>query len=147
MKQGIIPLRARILAWWIMALGLAEIGFGLLPIWDIYSFSGDYMVAAFVLFLIFFIGIITLVSGIFLLKRKNWAWTVSILMIVITIIIMSQDLYNWLCQRGGTANFFPRIFDYQIDSYDILYVPIVLLPLLISFVMLLFDRKSLVLKE
>jgi hypothetical protein len=141
MNQLIIPLKIRLINWWLIALALLEIFFGLGIFWIPANWNGDYMPAGLILLFISLIGIFTLISSIFLLMRKKWAWMVCTLMLLLAIFIAGNDYAIWLSHNGGIGSFFDRIFGYRYDFPDVLYASIIVSSLIISLLLILIYRN------
>jgi hypothetical protein len=145
-KRVKTPPRIWVLRGWLIILALLEMAFGLYPFWGARAgqFAGDWFPAAMVLFLILLIGVPHFILGIFILFKQSWAWALYIILLPFTIIIVGQDLYNWLSQGWDIVCFFGRIFGYEITDSDILLAALIIVPLLGTFAWLLVDRKKLV---
>jgi hypothetical protein len=139
-----IQTQAKLIKWWLIVLSFLGMFFGLLPFLTPLNFAGDFMAAGFVLFFIFIIGIITLISGIFLFKQRTWAWIVSIIMLILVIFILANDFWRWLIGNGIT--FFGRIFNYPYSSLEVFYASIFLIIPVVTLILLIINRKKLLSK-
>jgi hypothetical protein len=137
-----ISVKIRIINWWFIFLSLFEIFFGLGPYWLRGNWTGDYLLATYKLLLIFFIGIISFISGIFLLKQKSWAWTLSKLLLILVILIVGSDYCIWLFHAGSILSFFSIASGSHYDFLDVFYASDILFILLISLILLLVNRKG-----
>lgn len=141
-KQVKVPPRIWVLRGWLVILALAEIAFGLFPFWGSVNWGGDYIAAAFILFFIAFIGVISLISGILLFLRYKWALDINTFMLILIILILIQDIAIWLGHRGGVSSIFQHTFGFQTNFSDQLMGTLIISSLVGTLIWMFIDRKK-----
>ncbi len=151
METLVFPSRTRMVSAWIIILGVLEIlfGFGFFST-DVTS-GGDNLFAKIKLGCLALVGIITVISGVYLLKRKKWAWLLAFCIVHVALILSESDLYLWISSMmnsglSDAGSFFARTFGsiagYRDYVSALLYVPIILAPFLLTLILLIYDRTA-----
>jgi hypothetical protein len=140
MHKEKVKIEARITNWWLIIMSLLLMLSGLLPIFGGGNWAGDYMIASLTLFLLLILSFITLVSGIFLLQRKRWSFTTSLITLILTIIIVIIDFIRWLKDEGITT--FGVIFSNDYTLLEVFSVAVILVILLVTLTLLLLNRRN-----
>jgi hypothetical protein len=143
MNQDNKPAKAGLLNWWVIIVSLWEIGFGLFPVFTIDSnrWNGDYMVGGFVLFTVAVVGLVNFIGGLFLFKRKEWAWTISLTTLLIIIGITVSDYVGWL--RGEGLNFFSQLFGDDLNALNVFWITVITLVPVVTAALLILNRNKL----
>ena len=144
MEQAKVSKKARIINWWLIVVSLLEMLFGLVQLWVGGTWGGDYMGISLFMFIIFFLGFISLIFAVFLFMRKKWAWIASIIILLLVVIILGSEFFSWIGPGGITI--FRKIFRNQYDFLHIFYASVILVVPLVTLVLLLLNRRKLLLK-
>jgi len=129
MEKVSLPIKTKVAAWWMIFFGGAGMFFGLAilnVIFTLFPFGAGYF-PILISLLVMFCGILFLISGCSLLKRKKWAWWFSIVLSPILYLILISWAYDyWM--RHYEPGFFLSLFSLIVNIF--------------SLILLLLDRKN-----
>jgi hypothetical protein len=130
-----LPIETKIAAWWLIIIG----GIGLIfSVWNILSLlviffgeswgqeSGWALIGTLSFGVIVLLSIFFLLPGIFLLRKKRWAWWVSII------------IYSGISLYLFSVFLSPRFSLTPLNAIDFCYLLLFFIP----FILLLLDRKN-----
>jgi len=132
MEKISLPIKTKIAAWWMIVTGLVYLIINLImPISE--SPDRPPLVLLFIpLFIL--LGLFFLWPAIFILKRKKWAWYVAV---IILFMIMAMFIYIFPFQDYFA---YKKVLEMTVKEF--LFIVIMFLSPLISFILLFLDRKN-----
>ena len=132
MEKVSLPIKTKIAAWWMIIIGVYSEYLVINNIIITFGLKTEALVF-FVALILISLGALCFISGLFLLKRKKWAWWLSIFSLSILLFLNLNDLIVGLRVLIAIP---PSDWN---GSFFLLIFPFILL---ISFILLLLDRKN-----
>lgn len=131
-----LPIKTRIAAWLMIITAVSGTLFFRLTFMSKQAISGAEIGAIFVVgafyFIILPLGLLICISGIFLLKRKRWAWWFSVVIFSIFSILAVKIVIGSIIEESI----------YGVEVGYIVFLILIILSPLIPVILLLLDRKN-----
>jgi hypothetical protein len=132
MEEVSLPTKTKIAAWWMILIGGYSECIIINNIITAFGTKTEPLVF-FVAFVLVFLGVLCFIGGLFLFKRKKWAWWLSIFSLSL---LLYLNLNNLITELRVLFTMPPSDWN---GSFFLLLFPLILL---IPFILLLLDRKN-----